>query len=148
MAHVDISPLMEAIGPLDDDILAVTAIGETWVVRLEDLDIQVEEDRAAQRHLLTAVVAGPPSAGRLEVYETLLQYNLLRRETGMCSALGPDGEVVLLAEVPSEGMNVPLLLDVLQNIAAKARAFAPLVAQAPAPAQAGDLDLGMIAIRI
>lgn len=39
MHHVALAPLMEAIGPLDEDILAVTALDTGWVVRLPDLDL-------------------------------------------------------------------------------------------------------------
>lgn len=146
MHHVALAPLMEAIGPLDEDILAVTALDTGWVVRLPDLDLQVEEDAAEGRHIATVAVSGP-MAGRPDLLDALLRYNLMRRETGTCMALGPDGEIVLSADWRSDDATPHRLVEILQNVAAKARAWAQVAAQ-PAPEGANAFEPSLDMIRI
>ena len=75
--------LMAEVGPLDDDIPECVRLeGGDYAVRFDDVDVFVEWDAASARLVLSVEVATPPASRAASIYEALLAYNSLWRETG------------------------------------------------------------------
>ena len=74
---------MQEVGPRDDGIDQVLQTGEeTWAVRFEDVDVEVEFNPQTQRAMFSADIGVPPEERRLPICEAVLVYSMLWRETG------------------------------------------------------------------
>jgi len=81
------------------------------------------------RVVLTAILGTPSEAMQLSVYETLLCYNLLWKDTGgvKMALSGPGGELVLLYELFAATLNRHDLQTVLINFVSIAQVWGVFV---------------------
>ena len=133
--------LMNEVGPLWSRIESIHRQGSSyWSVELEeDLSLHVDFD-ATQQQLVLCMIVGQPIADDLfGLYQALLQYNSLHKETGgvtMC--VGDGGLVQQVFALPLSALNAPTLLGVLQNFVDKALAWREVIHASPAPS--GELQ--------
>jgi len=111
--------MMEEIGPAMPEIEAVIQSEEkNWAIQFEDQSIvMLEWAENPDRVVLTAMLGVPSETMQLSVYETLLCYNLLWKDTGgvKMALSGPSGELVLLYELFASNLNRNELQTVLIN---------------------------------
>ena len=111
--------MMEEIGPAMSEIEAVIQSEEkNWAIQFEDQSIvMLEWAESPDRVVLTAMLGVPSETMQLSVYETLLCYNLLWKDTGgvKMALSGPSGELVLLYELFASNLNRNELQTVLIN---------------------------------
>ncbi len=111
--------MMEEIGPAMPEIEAVIQSEEkNWAIQFEDQSIvMLEWAENPDRVVLTAMLGIPSESMQLSVYETLLCYNLLWKDTGgvKMALSGPGGELVLLYELFASNLNRSELQTVLIN---------------------------------
>jgi hypothetical protein len=111
--------MMEEIGPAMSEIEAVIQSEEkNWAIQFEDQSIvMLEWAENPDRVVLTAMLGVPSETMQLSVYETLLCYNLLWKDTGgvKMALSGPGGELVLLYELFASNLNRNELQTVLIN---------------------------------
>jgi hypothetical protein len=111
--------LMQELGPQTLTVDAVVQHGEkTWAVQLNDESIVLMEwDGEPERLVLSTDLGVPVEERRLDVYQLLLCYNLLWRESGgLKTALGgPDGGAMLLYEWSGEQATLMEMQTVLDN---------------------------------
>ena len=100
-----IQQIMQALGPSTAEIDAIIQSEETsWAVQLADENvIVIEWADQPPRLVMSATLGRPEEDARLAVYQTLLSYNFLWKDTGGVKAAlaGPTGEVVLLVDFHS-----------------------------------------------
>jgi len=125
-----IQMLMQELGPHTPIVDAVVQHGEkTWAVQFDDESIVlVEWDGEPERLIFSTDLGDAAEERRIEVYQLLLSYNLLWRESGgLKTALGgPDGGAMLLYEWRSEQatlMEMQTALDNFNRIAAMWRNY-------------------------
>jgi len=117
LEHMQI--MMEEIGPAMPEIEAVIQSEEkNWAIQFEDQSIvMLEWAESPDRVVLTAMLGVPSESMQLSVYEALLCYNLLWKDTGgvKMALSGPGGELVLLYELFASNLNRNELQTVLIN---------------------------------
>ncbi len=123
--------MMEEIGPSMPDIEAVIQSEEkNWAIQFEDQSIVMLEwtDRP-DRVVLSAMLGTPSEKMQLSVYETLLCYNLLWKDTGgvKMALAGPGGELILLYELYAAELTLNELQTVLSNFASIAQVWSVYV---------------------
>jgi len=147
MDVIEFDRLMSEVGPLDDMILACIKTPDgAYAVRFEDVDVLVERDGDRDRIALSVEIGAPPPSRALEVYETLLSYNLLWRETGgvRMALTGRKGSVVQFVDLTGSEINPRSIATVAANLASLTeiwRAFLQSAggdSAAPAPIAAAD----------
>jgi hypothetical protein len=126
MSPVDLTDLLERLGPAWPEVAALTRLDESiWLVELQgEVAFSLEWRDEAPQIALSAPLGRPPLDRRFVVYESLLMFNALRHENeGATLGLdGPDGELTLLAEAPlAEGTDLPALIALLERFAAHVR---------------------------
>ncbi len=111
--------MMEEIGPSMSEIEAVIQSEEkNWAIQFEDQSIvMLEWAEKPDRIVLSGMLGIPSESMQLSVYETLLCYNLLWKDTGgvKMALAGPNGELMLLYELFCSELNLNELLTVLSN---------------------------------
>ena len=111
--------MMEEIGPSMPEIEAVIQSENTnWAIQFEDQSIlMLEWAEQPDRVVLTTMLGTPSDSMQLSVYETLLCYNLLWKDTGgvKMALSGPGGELVLLYEMFASNLNLSEMQVVLTN---------------------------------
>ncbi|MDB5838103.1 MAG: hypothetical protein JWQ23_55 [Herminiimonas sp.] len=91
-----------------------------WAIQFDDGTVVLMEWVDGPSRLILSASLGKVSAPmQMAVYETMLSYNLLWRETGGVKAAlnGPEGELMLLFELHAEQLTVNMLKIVLENFA-------------------------------
>jgi Tir chaperone protein (CesT) family len=114
-----IRSIMQEVGPRDDGILQVLQTSDNfWVVRFEEVDVELELDPEMRRLTLSAEIGVVTEEKRAKLYETLLLYNLLWRETGgLRMALAePGGSVIQCVDMHCSALTTELLAIVLHNL--------------------------------
>lgn len=111
--------MMEEIGPSLSDIQAVIqSEDKNWAIQFSDQSIvMLEWVSDPERVVLTAMLGVPSESMQLSVYETLLCYNLLWKDTGgvKMALSGPGGELVAIYELFSSDLALNELQTVLTN---------------------------------
>lgn len=147
MHDIEFDRLMSEVGPLDDAILAcIKATDGAYAIRFAEVDVLVERDVDRDRIALSVEIGAPRPSKALEVYETLLSYNLLWRETGgvRMALTGKGGAVVQFVDLTGSEINARSIATVAANLASLTeiwRAFLGSAASdsvAPAPISAAD----------
>ena len=127
-----IQKLIEELGPTTDELAAVAQLNETtWGVAFDETTfVTLELDEPHHRIVLSLELGAPEESRRLEVYEALLGYNLLWRDTGgVKMAMGGDeGTVFQLYDLDASGATLEGLRDVLLNFVEKGRIWRAFVA--------------------
>jgi hypothetical protein len=123
--------MMEEIGPSMPEIEAVIQNEEkNWAIQFDDQSIiTLEWSEKPERVVLTSLLGIPSESMQLSVYETLLCYNLLWKDTGgvKMALSGPGGELVLLYELFVSHLSLNELQTVLSNFVSIAQVWSVYV---------------------
>jgi hypothetical protein len=140
--------MMEEIGPSMSEIEAVIQSEEkNWAIQFDDQSIvMLEWAESPDRIVMTAMLGTPTESMQLSVYETLLCYNLLWKDTGgvKMALSGPGGELVLLYELFSGNLTLNELQTVVSNFVSIAQVWSVYVtgdSDQVAPASPSSLDM-------
>lgn len=140
--------MMEEIGPVMPSIEAVIQSEEkNWAIQFDDQAIvMLEWAEKPDRVVLTAMLGTPSESMQLSVYETLLCYNLLWKDTGgvKMALSGPGGELILLYELFSTDLNLNELQTVLTNFVSIAQVWSVYVtgeSEQPVGSLPGSVDM-------
>jgi hypothetical protein len=143
-----LSLMMEEAGPRDDHIELILRTSEdAWTVCFLDVDVEVELDPLQSRVLLSAGVGVPPEDARTHVYEAVMMYSRLWRETGgVHMALEePGGRIVQMVALDCASLSVGTMSIVLHNLAQRTLIWRGFVEgrdqDAPPPAASDDTIL-------
>ncbi len=111
--------MMEEIGPSLPEIEAVIQSDERyWAFQFSAQAIVVLEwAEDPDRVVLSSLLGAPSESMQLSVYETLLCYNLLWKDTGgvKMALSGPGGDLVVIYEMFSADLTLGELQTVLTN---------------------------------
>ena len=140
--------MMEEIGPSIPDIEAVIqSEDKNWAIQFEDQSIvMLEWAEQPDRVVLTTLLGTPSESMQLSVYETLLCYNLLWKDTGgvKMALSGPGGELVLLYEMFASSLNLADMQVVLTNFLSIAQVWGTYVtgeSENPVSGVPGPMDM-------
>ncbi|MEO0318490.1 MAG: hypothetical protein RL404_2167 [Pseudomonadota bacterium] len=140
--------MMEEIGPSMPEIEAVIQSENTnWAIQFEDQSIvMLEWAEQPDRVVLTTMLGTPSESMQLSVYETLLCYNLLWKDTGgvKMALSGPGGELVLLYEMFASTLNLSEMQVVLTNFLNIAQVWSVYVtgeSENPVGSAPGPMDM-------
>jgi hypothetical protein len=140
--------MMEEIGPSMSEIEAVIQSEEkNWAIQFDDQSIvMLEWSESPDRIVLSAMLGTASESMQLSVYETLLCYNLLWKDTGgvKMALSGPGGELVLLYELFASNLSLNELQTVLANFVSIAQVWSVYVtgeSDQVAPALPSSLDM-------
>jgi hypothetical protein len=117
-----VQQLISEVGPLDDAILEVVQTGDdSFALRYEHVDVELEIDAEGGRLMLSTEIGEPPLAQRLSIYQSLLTYSLLWRETGgvHMALAGPQGAVIQMTDLTFTELTPTLLATVAANLASR-----------------------------
>jgi hypothetical protein len=126
-----IQQLMQELGPSLPDIDAVVQTEEpSWAVQFSDETVLIiEPSEEPPRMVFSAELGSASDDLQLPIYETLLCYNLLWRETGgvKIGLAGPKGALILSSELCLEGLTLMNLQEAINNFANIARSWSKYV---------------------
>jgi hypothetical protein len=130
MSRIDeIQQLMEALGPASPAVSHVTQVEEDiWAVGLaEDSVVFLELDPDQDRLVLTSNVGKPRDSDREKLYEAMLGYNALWRDTGGVQMAVAAGDAMQTYALAAAGLQLDLLQATLEDFAGKARIWRTLM---------------------
>jgi hypothetical protein len=111
--------MMEEIGPAMAEIEAVIQSDDKkWAIQFEDQSIiMLEWTERPDRIVLSSMLGIPSETMQLSVYEALLCYNLLWKDTGgvKMALAGPGGDLMLLYELYVDQLMLNDLQIVISN---------------------------------
>lgn len=126
-----IQNLIQELGPVTADIDAVVQTEEpSWAIQYSDETIIIiEAIEEPARMVLSSELGSPNESLQLPIYETLLCYNLLWRETGgiKIGLAGPKGALILSCELCLEGLSLMDLQEGLINFTSIVRTWSKYV---------------------
>ncbi len=134
----NIQQLLQELGPNTSDIDAVVQTEEpSWAIQFADetiVIIEAADDPA--RMVLSAELGAASDSLQLPIYETLLCYNLLWRDTGgvKIGLAGPKGALIMSSEICLNGLNLPDLQQGIADFANIVRSWTKYVANADSQA--------------
>ncbi len=103
-----IQQLMQELGPAMPEIDAVVQTEEpSWAIQFSDESILViEPAEEPPRLVLSSELGTAAEAVERQVYEALLSYNLMWRDSGgvKIGLAGPKGTLIISTELPLEGL--------------------------------------------
>lgn len=140
--------MMEEIGPSMPEIEAVIQSEEkNWAIQFDDQSIvMLEWAEKPDRIVLSAMLGIPSESMQLSVYETLLCYNLLWKDTGgvKMALAGPGGELILLYELHAADLVLNDLQIILSNFVSIAQVWSVYVmgeSEQPVSSLSGPMDM-------
>lgn len=105
-----IQNLIQELGPVTADIDAVVQTEEpSWAIQYaDDTIVIIEAAEEPPRMVLSSELGSPDDTLQLPIYETLLCYNLLWRETGgvKIGLAGPKGALILSCELCLDNLSL------------------------------------------
>ena len=111
---------MADVGPLVEDIELIQQLGDNrWLVIFdEESAIEIEFDEVANKLTFSAVLAAVEEGNETDIYQLLLRYNYLWRETGgIRMALdGTNDQVVMLFDLFQPEVAKATLATVIGNL--------------------------------
>ena len=137
--------MMEEIGPAMAEIEAVIqSEDKNWAIQFEDQSIiMLEWAEHPDRIVLSSMLGIPSETMQLSVYEALLCYNLLWKDTGgvKMALAGPGGDLMLLYELYVDQLMLNELQVVISNFSSISHVWSvyvtgesqDLVGNAPGP---------------
>ncbi len=129
-----IQQLLQELGPSTPDIDAVVQTEEpSWAIQFSDETILIIEPADdPERMVLSAELGNAGESLELPIYETLLCYNLLWRDTGgvKIGLAGPKGALIISSEICLRNLTLTDLQQGLKNFADIARSWSKYVANA------------------
>jgi hypothetical protein len=127
-----IQQLLQELGPSTPDIDAVAQTEDpSWAIQFSDETvILIEPTDDPGRMVISADLGHTTDSMQLPIYETLLCYNLLWRQTGgvKIGLAGPKGSLIVSTEVCVEGLTLNDLQQELMNFVMIVRAWSRYVA--------------------
>jgi hypothetical protein len=112
--------LMSEIGPLLNLAEVIEYNKDNfWILTLDDETlVEVDYSDDFKRIVLSVEIGAPPEVKRYGIYEFVLQYNYLWRDTGGARLAldGPAGKVVYLFELPTTDLDINRLSTTLENL--------------------------------
>ncbi len=140
--------MMEEIGPSLPEIEAVIqSEDKNWAIQFSDQAIvMLEWAEDPDRVVLTSLLGAPSESMQLSVYETLLCYNLLWKDTGgvKMALSGPGGDLVVIYELFSADLTLGELQTVLTNFVSIAQIWTVYVtgeSEQPGVPLPGSMDM-------
>lgn len=140
--------MMEEIGPSLPEIEAVIQSEDrNWAIQFSDQAIvMLEWAEDPDRVVLTSLLGAPSESMQLSVYETLLCYNLLWKDTGgvKMALSGPGGDLVVIYELFSADLTLGELQTVLTNFVSIAQIWTVYVtgeSEQPGMQLPGSMDM-------
>src|SRR5262245_25215765 len=114
--------LEQKLGPATPEVSNVTQItDDTWAVgHLGNTLILVQLDSDDEQLVLSAGLGRPQDGARAHLYDALLAYNALWRDTGGVTMGLVDGQVVQVYGLDAAQVDLPTLATALQNFAVRA----------------------------
>lgn len=142
-----IQQLIQELGPQMQDIDAIVQTEEpSWAIQFSDetiVIVEAAEDPA--RMVFSAELGSASDTNQHAVYEALLCYNLMWRDTGgvKIGLAGPQGALIISTELCLEGLILNDLQLTLKNFLKITRSWQSFVSQtvstpAPLPGLGGD----------
>lgn len=126
-----IQSLIQDLGPSSPDIDAIVQTEEpSWAIQYSDETVVIiEASEEPARMVLSSELGSPNDSLQLPIYETLLCYNLLWRETGgvKIGLAGPKGALILSCELCLENLNLMDLQEGLSNFTSIVRTWSKYV---------------------
>ena len=126
-----IQNLIQELGPATADIDAVIQTEEpSWAIQYSDETIVIIEPADEPgRMILSSELGSPNETLQLPIYETLLCYNLLWRESGgvKIGLAGPKGALILSCELCLEGLTLMDLQEGMNNFTTIVRTWTKYV---------------------
>ena len=119
----ELNRVLAEVGPLDDAILEVVGTDpDTWLVRFETVDVELEYDGPGGRLVFTVAIGTPSEANRLRIYEALLLYNVIWRDTGglRMALSGPGAGALQIADLADADIDPRRIVLVAVNMAERA----------------------------
>ena len=114
----DMRSVVTGTGALDERIDLVLQTGDAeWMVRYGDVEVDIEFDADSDRVMISADLGVPPADRRADIYELLMAYALLWRETGgLRAGFSPtDRALSLMGDFGAEGLTPHMLASVIAN---------------------------------
>ena len=140
--------MMEEIGPSLPEIEAVIqSEDKNWAIQFSDQAIvMLEWAEDPDRVVLTSLLGAPSESMQLSVYETLLCYNLLWKDTGgvKMALSGPGGDLVVIYELFAGDLTLGELQTVLTNFVSIAQIWTVYVtgeSEQPGMQLPGSMDM-------
>jgi len=142
-----IQQLMQELGPATPDIDAIVQTEEpSWAIQFSDESIIIIEPAdEPPRMVVSAELGVAAEAQQRTVYETLLCYNLMWRDTGgvKIGLAGPQGALIISTELCLDSLMLNDLQLTLKNFLKITRSWQGFVSQtaptpAPLPGLGGD----------
>ena len=125
----EIQQLMESLGPASPAVSYVTQVTEdTWAVGLDEQSaVFLELDEVRDHLVLTSNLGQPRDADRDKLYEALLAYNALWRDTGGVHMAVAGGEAMQAYALNAAGLELDVLQATIDDFAGKARIWRTLL---------------------
>ncbi len=122
-----IQKLMEELGPAHSDIDAIVQTEEpSWALQFSDETVVIiEPSEEPSRMILSTELGSATDSMELPIYETLLCYNFMWRETGgvKIGLAGPKGELIMSSELCLEDLILINLQEAIDNFVSIARSW-------------------------
>jgi len=141
-----IQQLIQELGTSMPDIDAVVQTEDpSWAIQFADETVIIlEAAEEPSRIVLSSELGSPNDSLQLPIYETLLCYNLLWRETGgvKIGLAGPKGALILSSELCLEGLTLMDLQAGITNFVKITRSWMQYVVGETAAAPLPGMDSG------
>lgn len=111
--------VMREIGPRDDGILEILQTGdESWAMRFQDVDVEIELEPESRRLMLSAEIGAPNDEQRASFYEAMLLFNLLWRDTGgvRMGLAEAGGAILQMVDLHCSSVTTDMLVAVARNL--------------------------------
>lgn len=125
-----LAALLLEVTRIEGDILEIVETSpESWRVRYDDSDVEIELAAEAGRVYLSTEAGTVNAPDRAAAYEAMLGYNLLWRDTGgVRLGLTAERRAFLVADLALGELDAQLLATVLPNLMTKARLWRAFLA--------------------
>jgi hypothetical protein len=128
-----IQQLLQELGPSTPEIDAVAQTDDpSWAIQFSDETVLlIEAAEEPGRMVISADLGHATESNQQSIYEILLCYNLLWRQTGgvKIGLAGPKGSLVISTEVCVEGLSLNDLQHDLMNFVVIVRSWSKYVAE-------------------
>ncbi len=135
-----IQQLMQELGPVMPEIDAIVQTEEpSWAIQFSDESILVIEPAdEPPRLVMSSELGTAPESAERQLYEAMLSYNLMWRDSGglKVGLAGPKGVLIISWEVSLDGMTLNELQSAISRFLKAASSWQRYVARAegePAP---------------
>ncbi len=126
-----IQDLISQIGPVFPDIDAVIQTEDpSWAIQfVDELVVMIEQLEHPDRMVFSSEIGTVADDQELPVYEALLCYNLLWKDTGgvKIGLAGPKGTLIVTSELLLDGLTLMSFQDALTNFTNIARSLSKYV---------------------